>query len=151
MYVDQLALIARAANRTQDSRLLGLTLFEFRRILQRWKCFPVTIHPWNADSRGGVNEIHSASALVAILVYGVAGVEEGPELRFRPLMVPEVGGQVEIRDLVYRGTRFHVRIEGQGAKLRNVQLDGQPLPEPVIPAARCDGQPHTVTLRMTEA
>ena len=101
----------RAANKTQDSRLLGLTLFEFRRILQRWKCFPVTIHPWNADSRGGVDESHSASALVAILMYGVAGVEEGPELRFRPLMVPEVGNHIEIRDLLYRNTRFHVRIK----------------------------------------
>jgi hypothetical protein len=150
MYVDQLALIARAANKTQDRRLLGLTLFEFRRILQRWKCFPVTIHPWNADTCGGVNEIHSASALVAILVYGVAGVEEGDELRFRPVMIPEVGGRVEIRDLLYRGTRFHVLIEGRGARIQSVQLDGQPLPEAVITAVRCDGRSHTVTLRMRE-
>jgi len=65
MYVDQLALIARAANRAAATRLLSLTFFEFNRIVQRWKCFPVTVHPWNADQRGGVNEIHSASALVA--------------------------------------------------------------------------------------
>jgi hypothetical protein len=66
-------------------------------------------------------------------------------------MIPEVGNHIEIRDLLYRNTRFHVRIEGQGAKLRSAQLDGQSLPEPVIPAARCDGRPHTVTVRMQEA
>ena len=111
----------------------------------------MTVHPWNADQRGGVNEIHSASALVASLIYGVVGVEEGEALRFRPVMVPEVGGQVEIRDLLYRGTRFQIRVEGQGAKLHSVRLDGQELPEAVIPASSCDGQPHTVSIRMDES
>jgi len=39
------------------------------------------------NRRGGVNEIHLASALIATLVYGIAGVSEVETLAFQPLMV----------------------------------------------------------------
>ena len=123
-------------------------LFEFKRLVQRHKCFPVTGHPWNANMRGGVNEIHSASGLIAAMLYGVAGVEEGEDLRFRPLMVPEVGGRIEIRDLLYRGTRFDIRIEGQGDRVRKITVDKAPVSGPAIPAARYDGKRHEVVIEM---
>ena len=148
MYVDQLALIARAANKAGNPQLLSHVLFEFKRLVQRHKCFPVTGHPWNANMRGGVNEIHSASGLIAAMLYGVAGVEEGEDLRFRPLMVPEVGGRIEIRDLLYRGTRFDIRIEGQGDRVRKITVDKAPVSGPAIPAARYDGKRHEVVIEM---
>ena len=148
MYIDQLALIARAANKAGNAKLLSRVLFEFRRMVQRHKCFPVTGHPWDANRRGGVNEIHSASALVAAVVYGVAGLEEGELLRFRPVMVPEVGGRVEIRSLRWRGTLFDVRLEGRGTNVRSVELDGRKLTQPVIPAPSYDGKRHAIVIRV---
>lgn len=148
MYIDQLALIARAANKAGNARLLSRVLFEFRRMVQRHKCFPVTGHPWDANRRGGVNEIHSASALVAAVVYGVAGLEEGEELRFRPVMVPEVAGRVEIRGLLWRGTLFDIRLEGQGTKVQSVELDGRQLPQPTIPLPFYDGKRHAIVIRV---
>lgn len=148
MYVDQLALIARAANEAGDTKLLRLTFFEFNRIVQRWKCFPVTIHPWNADSCTGVNEIHSASALIACLIYGVAGVEEEKILRFRPMLIPEMGGRVEVRDYLFRGTKFDFRLEGEGTKVQSTEIDGKAIAEPVVPAEYYDGKKHTVVIRV---
>ena len=120
-------------------------------MVQRHKCFPVTGHPWDANRRGGVNEIHSASALVAAVVYGVAGLEEGELLRFRPVMVPEVGGRVEIRSLRWRGTLFDVRLEGRGTKVQSVVLDGRKLPQPVIPSPSYDGKRHAIVIRVQPA
>jgi len=148
MYIDQLALIARAANKARSPELLSRVLFEFRRLVQRHKCFPVTGHPWDANRRGGVNEVHSASALVAVLTYGVVGLEEGEELRFRPLMVPEVAGCVEMRGLRWRATLFDIRLEGLGDKVRSVELDGRQIPEPLIPAPCYDGRRHTLVIRV---
>jgi len=148
MYVDQLALIARAANKAGNPQLLSHVLFEFKRLVQRHKCFPVTGHPWNANMRMGVNEIHSASGLIAAMLYGAAGVEEGEDLRFRPLMVPEVGGRVVIRNLLYQGTRFDVRIEGQGNHVRKITVDKAPVSGPAIPPAHYDGKTHQVVIEM---
>ena len=148
MYIDQLALIARAANKASKPELLSRVLFEFRRMVQRHKCFPVTGHPWDANRRGGVNEIHSASALVAAVVYGAAGLEEGDNLRFRPMMVPEVGGRVEIRGLRWRGTLFDVRLEGRGTKVQSVEMDGRKVGEPVIPSRCYDGERHAIVIRV---
>lgn len=150
MYVDQLALIARAANKSGDVKLLSQTFFEFKRIVQRWKCFPVTIHPWNADRRGGVNEIHSASALIACLIYGVAGVDEQKSLRFRPMLIPEMGGCVEIPDYLFRGTRFDIRLEGAGTNLQSMLVDGKKVRKGVVPVECYDGKKHTVIVRMRE-
>ena len=82
------------------------------------------------------------------MLYGVAGVEEGEDLRFRPLMVPEVGGRVEIRNLLYQGTRFDVRIEGQGNHVRKITVDKAPVSGPAIPPAHYDGKTHLVVIEM---
>jgi len=148
MYVDQLALIARAANEAGDMKLLRLTFFEFDRIVQRWKCFPVTIHPWNANTHGGVNEIHSASALIACLIYGVVGLEEEDNLKFRPMLIPEMKGHVEITDYLFRGTLFDIRLEGQGTKVTSTEIDGKVIAEPVVPDKYYDGKKHTLVIRV---
>jgi len=150
MYIDQLALVARAANKARDTDLLRTVLFEFKRLVQRHKCFPVTGHPWDANRRGGVNEIHSASALIASLVYGVAGVEEQRSLRLRPMLIPEMGGSVQISDYLFRGTRFDIRLEGVGTHLQSILVDGKKQEKAVVPEEYYDGTKHTVTVRVKE-
>ena len=147
MYVDQLALIARAANKAGDTKLLRLTFFEFNRIVQRWKCFPVTIHPWNANNHGGVNEIHSASALIACLIYGVVGLEEEDNLKFRPMLIPEMNGRVEVRDYLFRGTHFDIRLEDSGTQIQSMLVDGKKMPELMIPDKYYDRKRHNVVIR----
>jgi len=150
MYIDQLALVARAANKARDTDLLRHVLFEFKRLVQRHKCFPVTGHPWDANRRGGVNEIHSASALIASLVYGVAGVEEQRSLRLRPMLIPEMGGSVQISDYLFRGTRFDIRLEGAGTHVHGILVDGKKQEKAVVPEEYYDGTKHTVTVRVKE-
>jgi hypothetical protein len=150
-YVDQLALLARAANKTRNAALLSRVFFEYKRIIQRTHDFPVEIHPWNADAPVGANEIHTASGLLACLIYGVAGIQEEERLGFRPILIPEMRGRVEIRDYLFQGTRFDIRLEGAGSTVQAVAVDGKSVAGSTIPDEYYDGKRHAIVVRCGRA
>lgn len=148
MYVDLLGLIARVANKLKDKDLMEKVFDSFRRIVQMHKCFPVEIHPWAMNSAIKGNEIHAASALIGAFVYGIAGIQEDENLSFHPLLIPEMEGYIEIHDFLFRKTHFDIRIEGSGASLKRIEVDGKEVNLPFLPSQYYDGGKHIVVIQV---
>jgi len=148
MYVDLLGLIARAANKLENEDLMEKVFDSFKRIVQMHKCFPVEIHPWAMENAIKGNEVHAASALIGAFIYGIAGIQENENLSFHPLLIPEMGGYVEIHDFLFRRTRFDIRIEGSGSQVKRIEVDGKRIRSPHLPHQYYDGGKHTVVIQV---
>lgn len=104
-----------------------------------WEIYdPKDGHPdggWQTGSHwGGLqHQTWSATGFLRMVWYGMAGMrfEEG-KMRFEPFLPKEVKS-LELNQLNYGNMTLHIKLEGEGSKIKEFKLNGVVMDSPEIP------------------
>jgi glycogen debranching enzyme len=151
---------AEAAARARKPEVFGHELFNLAQHARRDRQFAEIYHPSTGEIYGGMQEASgkgiilweatsrqtwAATAYVRMILLGLAGMRfDTKGVRFEPC-VPGGIAFVEIQNVKYRNMNLHVIIHGNGTKIKECTINGQPAGIPFLESSR-DGQQHVALI-----